>query len=332
MLIKLRVDREEDILNNGESNSIFSDILQQLELENYVTANDVCKKWLQLAQTYFRISVQLLEEDNQSEKSTTWPFYHLMHKAMEKIKINSPEGLFKGLKTRKSPEFTWVTEITKKFIKLRGEKHSEIAAKGHNSVYQEILNKLNISDKVSIIMARKKWNYLVNRYQDEVAAGGVRSWAFFNDMAHVMKHFKGCTEKLKSRASPEFLWPNDLTRKFIQLRVEKHDDFADHGIQTTYTEIMEQLEIGHILNPNQLRKKWNYLVSKYKELTNTSGPDGTSPAPHSWPFYQDVHDALQKLPKNTHGSKVGRINSLENICKSYLYICIFFTSLLFCFS
>lgn len=28
--------------------------------------------------------------------------------------------------------------------------------------------------------------------------------------------------------------------------------------------IMEELGLEHILNPNQLRKKWNYLVAKYK--------------------------------------------------------------------
>lgn len=27
---------------------------------------------------------------------------------------------------------------------------------------------------------------------------------------------------------------------------------------------MEELGLEHILNPNQLRKKWNYLVAKYK--------------------------------------------------------------------
>lgn len=31
--------------------------------------------------------------------------------------------------------------------------------------FREILEKLGISDKVSVMMARKKWNYLVKRYQ-----------------------------------------------------------------------------------------------------------------------------------------------------------------------
>ena len=32
------------------------------------------------------------------------------------------------------------------------------------------------------------------------------------------------------------------------------------------SEIMEELGLEHILNPNQLRKKWNYLVAKYKVI------------------------------------------------------------------
>ncbi|XP_037797730.1 zinc finger protein 714-like [Penaeus monodon] len=205
-------------------------------------------------------------------------------------------------------------DVTRKFIKIRGEKHAEISQKGHNAVYQEILEKLGISDKVSVMMARKKWNYLVKRYQDEEMAGGERTWAFMKEMGQVMKHFRGANvNKLKSRASPEFLWPNELTRRFIELRVSRHSDFLETGIQNTYTEIMEELGLEHILNPNQLRKKWNYLVAKYKELSCTTGPDGTSPAPHSWPFYDDMHQALQQIPESAlHSNRTVRTN-FENI-------------------
>lgn len=42
--------------------------------------------------------------------------------------------------------------------------------------------------------------------QDEEMAGGERTWAFMKDMGQVMKHFRGANvNKLKSRASPEFL-------------------------------------------------------------------------------------------------------------------------------
>lgn len=42
--------------------------------------------------------------------------------------------------------------------------------------------------------------------QDEETAGGERTWAFMKEMGQVMKHFRGPNiNKLKSRASPEFL-------------------------------------------------------------------------------------------------------------------------------
>lgn len=42
--------------------------------------------------------------------------------------------------------------------------------------------------------------------QDEEMAGGERTWAFMKEMGQVMKHFRGPNvNKLKSRASPEFL-------------------------------------------------------------------------------------------------------------------------------
>lgn len=34
---------------------------------------------------------------------------------------------------------------------------------------------------------------------------------------------------------------------------------------------MEELGLEHILNPNQLRKKWNYLVAKYKVKERLNG-------------------------------------------------------------
>lgn len=42
--------------------------------------------------------------------------------------------------------------------------------------------------------------------KDEELAGGERTWALMKDMGQVMKHFRGANvNKLKSRASPEFL-------------------------------------------------------------------------------------------------------------------------------
>lgn len=53
-----------------------------------------------------------------------------------------------------------------------------------------------------------------------------------------------------------------------------------------------------------------------QELSCTTGPDGTSPAPHSWPFYDNMQQALQQIPENTlHGNRTARTN-LENICKT----------------
>ena len=329
LLIELRRSKEAEIAG-GSMIEAYSNIVEDLGMVGVVSSHDVKKKWMKLVRQY--LSVKEKMKDSSSEEiqihihsvegvetvtgytegmATSWVFYDAMNSAMEDIKKISPE---KSYKCRKSPDFIWVVDTTKKFIKLRGNKHSEIAHKGHNIVYQEILDKLGISDKVTIMMARKKWNYLVKRYQDEELAGGPRSWAFFNDMAQVMKHFKGRNaSKLKSRASPEFLWPNELTKKFIQLRVNRQMDFADNGIQNTYAEIMEELGVGHILNPNQLRKKWNYLVAKYKEISNTTGTDGKCPAPHSWPFYEDMNNALQQIPENAiHGNRVMRSN-LENI-------------------
>ncbi|ROT66893.1 hypothetical protein C7M84_015085 [Penaeus vannamei] len=319
--IELRGAKEADMVALGPS-PVFAEILEELGMSEEITPAQARKKWTQLVRRYLEFKGPYGESGRPMFTSNPsmitpdlndggWLFYSSMHAVMEAIKATSPDG---GTKTRKSPEYTWSVDVTRKFIKIRGEKHAEISQKGHNAVYQEILEKLGIGDKVSVMMARKKWNYLVKRYQDEEMAGGERSWAFMKEMGQVMKHFRGANvNKLKSRASPEFLWPNELTRRFIELRVSRHSDFLETGIQNTYTEIMEELGLEHILNPNQLRKKWNYLVAKYKELSCTTGPDGTSPAPHSWPFYDDMHQALQQIPESAlHSNRTVRTN-FENI-------------------
>ncbi|KAK8734365.1 hypothetical protein OTU49_006151 [Cherax quadricarinatus] len=319
--IECRGAKESDMVTLGPT-PVFAEILEELGMSEEVTVAEARKKWTQLVRRYLELKGPDAEDHKPAYGSTEtlisndvieagWLFFGPMHSVMESIKATSPDG---GAKSRRSPEYTWSVEVTRKFIKIRGEKHTEISQKGHNAVYQDILEKLGIADRVSVMMARKKWNYLVKRYQDEEMAGGERTWAFMKEMGQVMKHFRGANvNKLKSRASPEFLWPNELTRRFIELRVARHSDFLETGIQTTYTEIMEELGLEHILNPNQLRKKWNYLVAKYKELSCTTGPDGSSPAPHSWPFYDDMQRALQQIPESAvHGNRTVRTN-FENI-------------------
>ncbi|CAL4067610.1 unnamed protein product, partial [Meganyctiphanes norvegica] len=314
--IELRCAKETDMVNMGPT-PVFSQIINELGLEGSVTASAARKKWTQLVRRYLEMKGPDGEEDkpkieNGEVENDGWPFFEQMDQVMEIIKATSPDGY---TKTRKSPEYTWSLDVTRKFIRLRGEKHAEISKKGHNQVYKEILEKIGIADKITVMMARKKWNYLLKRYQYEGTCSSYKGLEIHVSIASLFMYLKGQFNKtaISKHISDLWCWPNDLTRRFIEMRIARHQDFHETGIQNTYTEIMEELGLEHILNPNQLRKKWNYLVAKYKELSCTTGADGNSPAPHSWPFYDDMHEALQQIPESAlHANRQPRTN-FDNI-------------------
>ncbi|XP_018019174.1 uncharacterized protein LOC108675658 [Hyalella azteca] len=277
---------------------LYEELKNELELDDSIMWRELEHKWKQLNQIYAILAAKTDISSLEARKSALFVQLQAAESSeissciSENNSVNSETKMCSIVRhKRKSPEFTWSLDITRRFIQMRTNKHSEIPIKGHTAVYQEVLRDLGIDDRVTVMMARKKWNYLVNRYQDEYAAGGERSWALMNDMAVVMNTFAGLdTSKLKSRASPEFLWPNELTEKFIELRVSKKQDFLKYGVQHTYSAILKELGIARILTPTHLRKKWNYLVAKHKEISSYC-TDGS----HGWAFYDSMTNALDAL-------------------------------------
>ncbi|MPC18169.1 hypothetical protein E2C01_011045 [Portunus trituberculatus] len=145
--IELRGAKESDIVTLGPT-PVFAEILEELGMAEEVTVAQARKKWTQLVRRYLELKGPDSEETKEEmskdsfqgdprvitgDLSVTWGFFSSMHNVMEAIKATSPDG---GAKSRRSPEYTWSVEVTKRFIKMRGEKHAEISQKGHNAVYQ----------------------------------------------------------------------------------------------------------------------------------------------------------------------------------------------------
>ncbi|XP_042855794.1 splicing factor, arginine/serine-rich 19-like [Penaeus japonicus] len=141
--IELRGAKEADMVALGPS-PVFAEILEELGMSEEVTPAQARKKWTQLVRRYLEFKGPYGESGRPIFTANPsmitpdlndggWLFYSSMHAVMEAIKATSPDG---GTKTRKSPEYTWSVDVTRKFIKIRGEKHAEISQKGHNAVYQ----------------------------------------------------------------------------------------------------------------------------------------------------------------------------------------------------
>lgn len=75
---------------------------------------------------------------------------------------------------------------------------------------------------------------------------------------------------------------------------------------------MEELGLEHILNPNQLRKKWNYLVAKYKVMVAWNYSHSFTPS--GWKFTSRTQ-LLQYL------FSVSCVQHLCQLCSGHNYKC-----------
>merc|ERR1719259_1159357 len=59
--------------------------------------------------------------------------------------------------------------------------------------------------------------------------------------------------------------------------------------------MLEELGLEHVLKADNLRKKWNYLVGKYKTYSRVN-----EAARLDWPFYDHMAKAFQNQPIIVH--------------------------------
>ena len=233
----------------------------ELALPSPVGWREVQQKWLQLYSTYTAIAVAL--QQGSATPSTCRLYRQLQLAEQRQLSLTSsgdkPSGVGAGTCSdaaadsassyasarRRSPEFLWSIDITRRFIQLRADRHAEIQVKGHTTVYKELLHDLGIDHRVTVMMARKKWNYLINRYQVGYTVMMARKkWNYLINRYQV---------------------------RYTVMMARKKWNYLINRYQVRYTVVMARKKLNYLINRYQVcytimmaRQKWNYLINRYK--------------------------------------------------------------------
>ncbi|KAJ8251416.1 hypothetical protein GJAV_G00221110 [Gymnothorax javanicus] len=99
--------------------------------------------------------------------------------------------------------------------------------------------------------------------------------------------------------TPVYKWTEEETIKLIQTRSKNDHLFTGkkYAAKKAWEEVLKQMDVKVGASTTQVKKKWDNLKHKYKELrraaTWTGGDEGAVTAA-TWPFYNAMHDAVSR--------------------------------------
>ncbi|XP_024911779.1 uncharacterized protein LOC103379726 isoform X4 [Cynoglossus semilaevis] len=258
-LIEFRASNE--VLFTGKRNSAkiaWSTILKGLGLEGKLTADQISKKWDNLRTKYKDLKQPYQDQENLGAVVESWPWFHIMDKAMQGRLYNSNLVL--------SPENNNIS------IPLTGHRGNTPTSRNQdNTDILEFLIKTEMEESVAAEVAEDEG---VSHVEAPPIEGvPLMGW----------RRMSECSYKM---TEPE-------TEQMIKLRAANEALFTGrkHSAKPAWRAILYELGLQGKLTTDQLAKKWDNLKRRYKELKFPAR--GTETNPSSWPWFYRMNEAME---------------------------------------
>lgn len=113
-----------------------------------------------------------------------------------------------------------------------------------------------------------------------------------------------------------FVWTDDLISKLIQLRYEKRDEFRVSGkrgsTHDAWMNIIRELHMENQISVLTVRKKWNSLLNKFKDIENKIAV-GSCSEDVAWPHYNQMQTIMNELSSQENPSILATGNNNETV-------------------
>lgn len=117
-------------------------------------------------------------------------------------------------------------------------------------------------------------------------------------------------------SNESFTWTDEIISKLIKLRYEKRDEFKSSGkrgsTHDAWMNVVRDLRLENQISVLAVRKKWNSLLNKFKDIENKIAI-GSCSEDVAWPHYNQMQTIMNELSSQENPSILATGNNNETV-------------------